>query len=99
VLISCKSVSMNSSKARKAYLVLTCGPASLQTSLPKGKGEDGEMWSDEGDSDDGDENTTVSSSLYSITFLFVYSGCKCLKRFIASFELIMRFTNCNLIFE
>ncbi|KAJ1698537.1 hypothetical protein LUZ63_007049 [Rhynchospora breviuscula] len=48
----------HSSKARKEYLVLTCGPASLQTALPKGKGEDGEMCSDEDDSDD-DENQTV----------------------------------------
>lgn len=50
---------MDSSKARKEYLVLTCGPASLQTSLPKGKGADGEMCSDGDDSDD-EENQMVS---------------------------------------
>ncbi|KAJ3695483.1 hypothetical protein LUZ60_000860 [Juncus effusus] len=49
----------HSSKARKAYLVLTCGPASMQNSLPKGKGEDGEMCSDSDDSDDDEENQTV----------------------------------------
>ncbi|URE08779.1 Methyltransferase involved in Williams-Beuren syndrome [Musa troglodytarum] len=47
----------HSSKARKAYLILTCGPPSMQTSLPKGKGEDGEMCSEE-ESDD-DEHQTV----------------------------------------
>lgn len=73
---------MNSSKARKAYLVLTCGPASLQTSLPKAKGEDGEMCSDEDGSGD-DENQTVSSchhlALYFyISFVCLFLLCKCL---------------------
>lgn len=80
---------MNSSKARKAYLVLTCGHASLQTSLPKGKGEDGEMCSDEDDSDDGNENATVSSSLYSVTFsvpLFTLPSANA-PRFIAPFSI------------
>ncbi|XP_020596627.1 probable 18S rRNA (guanine-N(7))-methyltransferase [Phalaenopsis equestris] len=47
----------HSTKARKAYLVLTCGPASMQTSLPKGKAEDGESCSDDDESDDDDEQT------------------------------------------
>ncbi|KAI0488696.1 18S rRNA (guanine-N(7))-methyltransferase RID2 [Dendrobium catenatum] len=47
----------HSTKARKAYLVLTCGPSSTQTSLPKGKGEDGETCSDDDESDDDDEQT------------------------------------------
>lgn len=45
-----------SSRARKAYLVLTCGPPSAQTALPKGKGADGEMCSDNSD-DSGDEES------------------------------------------
>lgn len=51
----------HSSRARKAYLVLTCGPPSTQTTLPKGKGEDGEMCSDDDGSDDSgdDESRTV----------------------------------------
>lgn len=42
----------HSTKARKTYLVLTCGQSSMQTSLPKGKGEDGESCSDDDDDDD-----------------------------------------------
>lgn len=54
----------DSSKAKKSYLVLTCGRPSLHTSLPKGKGQDGEMCSDDGDeSNDGDDDQTVSSRL------------------------------------
>ncbi|PKA63940.1 hypothetical protein AXF42_Ash004950 [Apostasia shenzhenica] len=48
----------HSTKARKAYLVLTCGPSSMQTSLPKGKGEDCEDCSD-GDESDDDNSETV----------------------------------------
>ncbi|XP_009401552.2 18S rRNA (guanine-N(7))-methyltransferase RID2 [Musa acuminata AAA Group] len=48
----------HSSKARKAYLVLTCGPPSVQSYLPKGKGEDGAMCSEDEESDD-DGNQTV----------------------------------------
>ena len=40
---------LNSTKARKAYIVLTCGPPSLSGSLPKGKGEDGESCSESDD--------------------------------------------------
>jgi len=54
-------VSYNSSKAKKSYLVLTCGPPSINTSLPKGKGENGEMCSDDDDkSSDEDGDKTVS---------------------------------------
>ncbi|XP_010263231.1 PREDICTED: probable 18S rRNA (guanine-N(7))-methyltransferase [Nelumbo nucifera] len=50
----------HSSKSRKEYLVLTCGPPSLSTALPSGKGEDGETCSDD---DSGDEdNQTVCIS-------------------------------------
>ncbi|ONK70608.1 uncharacterized protein A4U43_C05F35520 [Asparagus officinalis] len=49
----------HSTRARKAYLVLTCGPPSKQTTLPKGKGEDGEMCSDDSDESADDENQTV----------------------------------------
>ncbi|KAJ0985181.1 hypothetical protein J5N97_003537 [Dioscorea zingiberensis] len=48
----------HSSKAKKAYIVLTCGPPSAQAWLPKGKGEDGEMCTDS-DEDSDDENETV----------------------------------------
>ena len=44
----------HSSKAKKSYLVLTCGTSSV-ASLPKGKGENGEMCSSD-DDDDGDES-------------------------------------------
>jgi len=50
----------HSSKAKKSYLVLTCGPPSINTSLPKGKGENGEMCSDDDDeSSDEDGDKTV----------------------------------------
>ncbi|KAL0421685.1 UNVERIFIED_CONTAM: 18S rRNA (guanine-N(7))-methyltransferase RID2 [Sesamum latifolium] len=51
----------HSTKKRKEYLVLTCGPPSLSSAAPKGKGEDGESGSDEDSSDD-EENQSVSVS-------------------------------------
>ncbi|XP_015077039.1 18S rRNA (guanine-N(7))-methyltransferase RID2 isoform X1 [Solanum pennellii] len=51
----------HSSKRRKEYLVLTCGPPSLSTTTPEGKGEDGESCSDEDSSED-EENHTVCIS-------------------------------------
>ncbi|KAK1287709.1 hypothetical protein QJS10_CPB19g00729 [Acorus calamus] len=51
----------HSSKARKAYLVLTCGPPSINTTVPKGKGENGETCSD-GDESDDEEGQMVSIS-------------------------------------
>ncbi|KAH7687995.1 18S rRNA (guanine1575-N7)-methyltransferase protein [Dioscorea alata] len=48
----------HSSKAKKAYIVLTCGPPSTQSWLPKGKGEDGEMCTDSDEGSD-DEDQTV----------------------------------------
>lgn len=51
----------HSSKRRKEYLVLTCGPLSLSTTTPEGKGEDGESCSDEDSSED-EENQTVCIS-------------------------------------
>lgn len=51
----------NSSKKRKEYLVLTCGPPSLSTATPSAKGEDGNSCSDdESSGDEEDENQTVS---------------------------------------
>jgi 18S rRNA (guanine1575-N7)-methyltransferase len=51
----------DSSKAKKSYLVLTCGAPSLHTSLPKGKGENGGMCSDDdSDSSGEDGDRTVS---------------------------------------
>ncbi|KAJ8767332.1 hypothetical protein K2173_017376 [Erythroxylum novogranatense] len=50
----------HSTKNRKEYLVLTCGPPSLSTATPKGKGEDGESGSDEEFSDE--ENQTIRTS-------------------------------------
>lgn len=49
----------NSTKKRKEYLVLTCGPPSMSTSVPKGKDEDDESCSDE-ESSGAEENQTVS---------------------------------------
>uniref|UniRef100_A0ACD5VVU3 Uncharacterized protein n=1 Tax=Avena sativa TaxID=4498 RepID=A0ACD5VVU3_AVESA len=46
----------HSSKARKSYLVLTCGAPSVHTSLPKAKGQDGQMCSSDDDGDDDDES-------------------------------------------
>ncbi|XP_006347375.1 probable 18S rRNA (guanine-N(7))-methyltransferase [Solanum tuberosum] len=51
----------HSSKRRKEYLVLTCGPPSLSTATAEGKGEDGESCSDEDSSED-EENQTVCIS-------------------------------------
>ncbi|CAM8965403.1 unnamed protein product [Rhodiola kirilowii] len=49
----------HSSKSRKEYLVLTCGPPSLTTTAPKAKDGEEESVSDEDDSGD-EENQTVS---------------------------------------
>uniref|UniRef100_A0A5B7BYT3 18S rRNA (Guanine-N(7))-methyltransferase n=1 Tax=Davidia involucrata TaxID=16924 RepID=A0A5B7BYT3_DAVIN len=51
----------HSTKTRKEYLVLTCGPPSLSTTTPKGKGEDKESCSDDESSGD-EENQTVCIS-------------------------------------
>lgn len=51
----------HSSKKRKEYLVLTCGPPSLSATTPKAKGEDGESCSDDDSSGD-EENQTVCIS-------------------------------------
>ncbi|KAL5767142.1 hypothetical protein ACOSP7_013713 [Xanthoceras sorbifolium] len=51
----------HSSKSRKEYLVLTCGPPSINTELPKAKLEDGESCSDDESSGD-EENQTVCIS-------------------------------------
>ncbi|XP_062109261.1 18S rRNA (guanine-N(7))-methyltransferase RID2 isoform X1 [Humulus lupulus] len=48
----------HSGKKRKEYLVLTCGPPSINTSVPKGKGEDGESCSEDDDSSGDEENQT-----------------------------------------
>ena len=52
-------VAFSSSKSRKEYLVLTCGPPSINTELPKAKLEDEESCSDDESSGD-EENQTVS---------------------------------------
>ncbi|PSS00260.1 18S rRNA (guanine-N(7))-methyltransferase [Actinidia chinensis var. chinensis] len=51
----------HSTKMRKEYLVLTCGPPSLSTATPKAKGEDEESCSEDESSGDG-ENQTVCIS-------------------------------------
>ncbi|XP_059634631.1 18S rRNA (guanine-N(7))-methyltransferase RID2-like isoform X1 [Cornus florida] len=51
----------HSTKKRKEYLVLTCGPPSLSTATPKGKGEEEESCSDDESSGD-DENETICKS-------------------------------------
>ncbi|KAK9105366.1 hypothetical protein Scep_022210 [Stephania cephalantha] len=50
----------HSTKRRKEFLVLTCGPPSVSTALPTGKVEDEESCSD-ASSDDGDERTVSIS--------------------------------------
>ncbi|XP_057537016.1 18S rRNA (guanine-N(7))-methyltransferase RID2-like isoform X1 [Amaranthus tricolor] len=52
----------HSTKSRKEYLVLTCGPPSLSAAVPKAKGEDGEFCSDDESSGD-EENKTVSLNM------------------------------------
>ncbi|KAJ6704605.1 METHYLTRANSFERASE-RELATED [Salix viminalis] len=42
----------HSTKSRKEYLVLTCGPPSISTSVPRGKGEDGESCSEDESSEE-----------------------------------------------
>ncbi|KAK6946879.1 18S rRNA (guanine(1575)-N(7))-methyltransferase Bud23, C-terminal [Dillenia turbinata] len=49
------------SKSWKEYLVLTCDPSSLSTSVPSGKGEDGESCSDEESSGDEEDQTVCVS--------------------------------------
>ncbi|KAF7124480.1 hypothetical protein RHSIM_Rhsim12G0146500 [Rhododendron simsii] len=51
----------HSTKKRKEYLVLTCGPPSLTTATPKAKGEDEESCSEDESSGD-EENQTVCIS-------------------------------------
>ncbi|KAI3694682.1 hypothetical protein L1987_77651 [Smallanthus sonchifolius] len=51
----------HSSKKRKEYLVLTCGPPSMSTTTPSAKGEDGDSSSDDESSGD-EENQTVCFS-------------------------------------
>lgn len=50
----------HSTRAKKYFLVLTCGPPSLSTALPKAKDEVGESCSDDSGSDE--ENQTVCIS-------------------------------------
>ncbi|CAN0912455.1 18S rRNA (guanine-N(7))-methyltransferase RID2 [Linum grandiflorum] len=49
----------HSTKSRKEYLVLTCGPASINTAVPRAKGVDGESCSED---ESRDENIQVSIS-------------------------------------
>ena len=59
----CWCLSSDSSKAKKSYLVLTCGAPSINTSLPKAKGQDGQMCSSDEDDDESNDDQTVSSLL------------------------------------
>nr|GME04159.1 probable 18S rRNA (guanine-N(7))-methyltransferase [Ipomoea batatas]GME11229.1 probable 18S rRNA (guanine-N(7))-methyltransferase [Ipomoea batatas] len=52
----------HSTKKKKEYLVLTCGPPSLSSATPKAKGEDGECYSSDDDSSEDEENQTVCVS-------------------------------------
>lgn len=60
----------NSSKSRKEYLVLTCGPPSLSTALPKSKDGDEESCSDDEGSED-DEDQTVSFVNYIEPIIYI----------------------------
>lgn len=59
-----EQLTCGSSKRRKEFLVLTCGQRSVNSSVAKGKNEDGESCSDE-DSED-EENQTVSFTTFII---------------------------------
>ncbi|CAN6464819.1 unnamed protein product [Victoria cruziana] len=50
----------HSSRAKKYFLCLICGPPSLTTTLPKAKGEHGESCSEEGSSDEDDRTVSVA---------------------------------------
>lgn len=66
-LVNSDSISCNSSKKRKEYLVLTCGPPSLNSATPKGKGEgEGEesYSSDDNGSEEDEDNQTVCIYFY-----------------------------------
>nr|GMD21401.1 probable 18S rRNA (guanine-N(7))-methyltransferase [Ipomoea batatas] len=52
----------HSTKKKKEYLVLTCGPPSLSSATPKAKGEDGECYSSDDDCSEDEENQTVCVS-------------------------------------
>ncbi|XP_052201058.1 18S rRNA (guanine-N(7))-methyltransferase RID2 [Diospyros lotus] len=52
----------HSTKKRKEYLVLTCGPPSLSTATPKSIGKDEESCSDDDESSGDEENQTVGIS-------------------------------------
>ncbi|CAI0427811.1 unnamed protein product [Linum tenue] len=49
----------HSTKSRKEFLVLTCGPPSVNTAVPKAKGEEGESCSED-ESDDDDDEVSIS---------------------------------------
>ncbi|XP_022885400.1 18S rRNA (guanine-N(7))-methyltransferase RID2-like [Olea europaea var. sylvestris] len=51
----------HSTKSRKEYLVLTCGPPSLSSAAPRGKDEDGDSCSDEDSSGDEDNQSVCIS--------------------------------------
>ena len=57
----------HSAKSRKEYLVLTCGPPSLSTAVPRGEGEDGESCSEDENSE---ENQMVGCFVLRFSFLF-----------------------------
>ncbi|KAF5726411.1 S-adenosyl-L-methionine-dependent methyltransferases superfamily protein isoform 1 [Tripterygium wilfordii] len=51
----------HSSKMRKEFVVLTCGPPSISSSVPQGKGQDGESCSDDESSGDEEDQTVCIS--------------------------------------
>ncbi|XP_038694082.1 18S rRNA (guanine-N(7))-methyltransferase RID2-like isoform X1 [Tripterygium wilfordii] len=52
---------MHFSKMRKEFVVLTCGPPSISSSVPQGKGQDGESCSDDESSGDEEDQTVCIS--------------------------------------
>ncbi|KAF3776623.1 hypothetical protein EJ110_NYTH47714 [Nymphaea thermarum] len=50
----------HSTRAKKYFLCLICGPPSITTTLPKAKGEHGESCSEEGSSDEDDGTVNVA---------------------------------------
>ena len=62
-------ISIHSARSRKEYLVLTCGPPSINSTVPKGKDGDYESCSDDGSGED-EENQTVCFHAAYLHFLY-----------------------------
>ena len=62
---------INSARSRKEYLVLTCGPPSISTTVPKGKDGDCESCSDDDVAEDDENQTVCFLAAYSHNMIFL----------------------------